>query len=111
MQVFHAILAELPELPNREKPYYVSGVCVSISLLPFQVHKALRLDRTKNQWVDLGVLSMACITVPDTCRPEGAAVSFWIKTIDCPGYGGLISSTAIGQKKGIDLICLNNKIR
>ena len=48
---------------------------------------AVMTSRMENQHVDLGNLSEACITVPQTCRPEGAAVAMWLKVIECT-YAG-----------------------
>ena len=41
--------------------------------------------------MDLGNLSAACITVPDTCGSDGAALSMWVKP-QYQEYGGVISS-------------------
>ena len=54
----------------------------------FSCGNAVRTDKDRNQYVDL---SIACITVPDTCGPEGATISLWFK-IDTCIFGGLISS-------------------
>ena len=42
---------------------------------------AVETDHTQQRWADLGDLSAACITRPDTCAPEGAAIAFWVKLI------------------------------
>ena len=51
-------------------------------------------NQPQQQWVSLGDLSEACITVPDTCGPEGAAVAFWVKLIDIPSKGGRVFLTS-----------------
>ena len=76
-----------------------------------QVNKAFRLDRTKKQWVELGDLTTACFTVPESCGPEGAAVSFWINLINFPVWAGIISSKANLMSRGIYVTGFNNKIR
>ena len=62
----------------------------------FKVNKALKTDRARSQWIDLGDLSAACITRPDTCGQEGAAVSFWLNLIECKEGGGVISTINTG---------------
>ena len=46
------------------------------------MNKSVSLNKTFEQWVDLGVLPEACITRPETCSAAGAALSFWIKVTD-----------------------------
>ena len=58
----------------------------------YQVNSAVSLDRTRNQWVDLGIHSEACMTRPETCGTAGGAISLWVKVIDCPRYAGIIPS-------------------
>ena len=55
----------------------MSGVFFFIIL--FQVKSAISLDRTRKQWVDLGVLKEACITRPETCGAAGGAITLWIR--------------------------------
>ena len=38
---------------------------------------AVITDHTQQRWVGLGDLSAACITIPDTCGPEGATLAFY----------------------------------
>ena len=68
-----------------------------------QVNSAVSLDRTREQWVDLGIMEKACITRPETCGAAGGAVSFWIRIV----YGGInepgvISSRANASSTGIE---------
>ena len=58
----------------------------------FKVNKALILDQNKKQWVDLGIHTEACMTRPETCGAAGGAVSLWMRVIDCPSTGGIVSS-------------------
>ena len=64
----------------------------------YQVNKALTLNRHKRQWVDLGVHTDACMVRPGTCGTAGGTISFWIKFIDCPNNGGIISSRGAGRQ-------------
>ena len=52
------------------------------------------MKRFHHDWVDLGNLTVACLTVPDTCGPDGATFSAWIKLDmnNCPHNAGIISS-------------------
>ena len=49
------------------------------SFVTFQINMAVQTDHTQKRWVNLGNLSAACITIPETCGPEGAAMVFWVK--------------------------------
>ena len=73
----------------------------------FKVNKALKTDRARSQWIDLGDLSEACITRPDACGPEGPAVSFWLNLIECKEGDGVISTT----NTGLVVDCLDVEIR
>ena len=57
----------------------------------YQVNKALILDATKKQWVDLGIHTDVCMTLPDNCGAAGGAISLWLNVNDCPS-GGIVSS-------------------
>ena len=61
----------------------------------FQVNNAVVTDRSRSQWIDLGVHTEACITRPETCGPAGGAVSFWVKLVatDCNDINSVISYT------------------
>ena len=76
-----------------------------MSFLLFQLDAAVRTDHLQSQWVDLCVLTEACIPVPDTCGPEGAAVAFWVKLTE---DGGIISS--YGGQSGFLLRCDSGQI-
>ena len=70
----------------------------------------MKTNRDHDQYVDLGDLSAACITRPETCGPEGAAISFWFKLNSCGGTGGLISSTS-SDTTGFTVACNSFLIR
>ena len=57
-----------------------------------QFGQAIHLEIVTSDWVDLGNLSTACITRPETCGPEGAAVSLWFKLTYCNTESCLITS-------------------
>ena len=57
-----------------------------------QVNSARKLLETKKQWVDLGVKADACLVLPETCGPEGAALVFWVKLHYCAYNDGIMSS-------------------
>ena len=61
----------------------------------YQMNNAWTVDRTKNQWVDLGIHTEACMTRPETCGAAGGAISVWINLISC-SHGGIISSYSDG---------------
>ena len=63
--------------------------------------------RDNEEWVDLGDLSVACITQPEKCGPEGAAISVWLNLQDCPANSGIISSLGYGTS-GFSVYCLGS---
>ena len=63
-----------------------------------QVNKALTLDHTRSQWVDLGIHKQACMAQPETCGSAGGAISLWVKMVDCSTEPcGIISSWVSGS--------------
>ena len=58
-----------------------------------QVNNTLTLDRTKRQWVHLGIHTEACMTRPETCGAAGGAISLWVRVTDCDD--GIISSLTV----------------
>ena len=46
-------------------------------------------DHTKQQWVDLGMHTEACMTRPETCGAAGGAISVWINAIYYDYYSGI----------------------
>ena len=76
------------------------------------MNKALTLDKTKSQWVDLGIHTEACMTRPETCCAAGGAISVWLKVNGCPGGSeGFISSRAISGTSGFVIYCYSYNIR
>ena len=75
-----------------------------------QVGFALTLDRTKKQWVDFGIQTEVCMTLPQTCDAAGGVISLWIKIVDCPDRAGIISSHTYG-KTSSRIVCTSNNIR
>ena len=62
----------------------------------FEVNSAVSLDRTKSQWIDLGIHTEACMTRPETCGAAGGAISLWVNVTDCPDLAGIVSSLGPG---------------
>ena len=81
----------------------------------FQVNNALITDRSRSQWIDLGVHTEACMTCPETCGATGGAVSFWVKLVatDCNDINGIISSYTFGQTRstGFTMSCFLGSVR
>ena len=67
-----------------------------MSFICYQVNNAWTVDRTKRQWVDLGIDTEACMTLPETCGAAGGAISLWMNVIDCQWFGGTVSSLKSG---------------
>ena len=75
-----------------------------------QVNNAISTDNAQKQWVSLGNLSVACLTIPETCGSAGGALSAWIKigNTDYPS-GGIISSSDYSE--GFLVYIYNNELR
>ena len=74
------------------------------------VNNAISTDSTQRQWVNLGNLSIACLTVPDTCGSAGGALSAWIKIGDTDfPTGGIISLFAYSE--GFQVFVYLNELR
>ena len=69
-----------------------------------QFGQAIYLEIVTSDWVDLGNLSIACITRPETCGPEGAAVALWIKINTC-NFPACVITSMIQQKTGFYICC------
>ena len=75
-----------------------------------QVNNAISTDNTHKQWVNLGNLSIACLTVPETCGSTGGALSAWIKIGDVDySQSGIISS--YDYSEGFHVMIYFNKLR
>ena len=48
---------------------------------------------------------------PRTCSSAGGAISLWVKVIDCPSRGGIVSSVNAPFHTGSAIICENQHIR
>ena len=67
--------------------------------IALQKHKALRIDRTQQQWVDLGIHNEVCLTRPETCGTPGGAISMWLKKIYSASINAIISTKNRGTKE------------
>ena len=56
------------------------------------MNTVLRTDHTKQQYLELGNQSQACITIPESCGTQGGTISVWAKHLGCQNGGGIISS-------------------
>ena len=77
----------------------------------WQVCKGLQLDRTRQQYVDLGHLTVACIANPSSCGDNGASLTLWVKLVDCPNNGGIITSDWDPYRNGFKVFCTEDAIK
>ena len=64
-------------------------------------------NHSLNQWLDLGIHTEACMTIPETCC-EGGAISFWINIRSCSHNftnTGLITTQVNTNSTGSLLVC------
>ena len=52
----------------------------------------VKTDLALQQWMDLGNLSQACITILESCGMNGGTVVAWIRVLECEHSGGIVSS-------------------
>ena len=72
------------------------------------MNTAVSTDRTRRQWVDLGIHTEACMTRPETCG-AGGPISLWLRIVDCEN-GGILATTQNSSSTGLLMICKNNEI-
>ena len=78
------------------------------------MNQAVTTDRSRDQWIDLGVHTEACMTRPETCGAAGGAVSFWVMlTNECRGAGVIISSVNYEPTAttGFGMRCFGDELR
>ena len=66
------------------------------SMIKLNMNSAVATNRTKKQWIGLGVHTEACLTRPETCGAAGGAISLWLRLKDCPDWSGIISTQETG---------------
>ncbi len=82
--------------------------CMKLSF-PFQVNNSVMTNGGR-AWVDLGLVTDACITIPETCGPDGGALALWVYIYDChwsSSNEGLISSEKY-LHTGFLIYCVDN---
>ena len=50
------------------------------------------------------------MTRPETCGAAGGAISLWMRVIDCPSTGGIVSSFT-PKKSGTSIKCGRDNLR
>ena len=81
----------------------LSEFCLCDVVYLLKVNKAVQIRKEKKQWIDLGDMSLACITDPVTCV-HGATLTAWIKIDECAQSAGIISGQR-HRKRGFKLKC------
>ena len=61
----------------------------------YQINSAVSLDRSQQQWIDLGYHTEVCLSQPEFCGAAGGAVSMWLKIIDYYEIGGILETNNI----------------
>ena len=62
-------------------------------------------NRSLWQSIDLGIHTEPCMTRPETCGEAGGAVSLWVNVLDCPAYGGILTTVNNGHEIGFRILC------
>ena len=84
-----------------------------VKCFKLKINSAVSTDGSRNQRIDLGSHTEACMTRPETCGTAGGAVSFWLKDIDCGNdyNNGIISTQQSGTFSGFNVQCHQGQIR
>ena len=77
----------------------------------FQVNTAVKTDASQSQYIELGDLSYACITIPNSCGSQGGTASAWIKLITCASGGSAMVTSFSQVQSNFGLACGSNIIR
>ena len=72
----------------------------------------MSLNRSREQWIDLGVHHGACMIDPETCGPDGGAISMWMKVLSVYIGGFLTTMNQTGDhgSTGIGILHVANRI-
>ena len=92
-----------------QRCHKVNIVCTKVSF--DQINDAISLNHTRSQWVDLGILTEACITRPETCGALGGAVAFWMRidyNVEEGEYRGIISSADSDEDQKFIIYCYSD---
>ena len=77
----------------------------------FQTNTVVKTDMASSQYLELGDLCHACITVPESCGTQGGTISVWFKMVDCSSNGGAIITIFSQPQTSFLVGCFPNKIR
>ena len=58
---------------------------LSVTSKFFQINSVVSTNRSRNEWIDFGIHTEACMTDPVTCGTAGGAISLWLKQTFCSG--------------------------
>ena len=66
---------------------------------------AVSTDHSRQQWIDLGVHTEACMTTM-TCGTDGGAVSMWLRVRRCDQYNGILTTVQSFYTTGFFVDCI-----
>ena len=70
----------------------------------------MKTDLALSQSLELGNLSQACITIPESCGTQGGTVGLWAKVIDCQYQGGIINSFNL-ERTSFSILCTSSTLQ
>ena len=77
-----------------------------------KVNSTLTLNHTRNQWVDLGIHTKACMTHPETCGAASRALSMWLNMniLEYPDvFFGIVSSQIKSRRAALEIFGLHRE--
>ena len=65
---------------------------------------AVSTDQSREQWIDLGIHTEACMTTM-TCGAHGGAVSMWLRVRQCDNNNGILTTLQFESTTGLIVRC------
>ena len=66
-------------------------------------------NHSRQQWINLGIHTEACMTDPVTCGAAGGTIALWLRMVNCSVNGAVVTTTERGGT-GSDIGCTRTKI-
>ena len=67
-------------------------------------------NRSRAQWIDLGIHTEACMTVPDTCGTSRGAISVWYRVTYCNHLGSIVTTIQNHTPGGSAIYCTTQHV-
>ena len=62
------------------------------------------------QFIDLGIHTVACMTIPGTCGTSGGAISVWYRVVYCNQLGSVVTTAQNLTSGGSIIYCTAGEV-